>query len=67
MTKEEQIDKELQEMAFNRWEEFKQLTGLDITNFIICNEKKKGKSLNQIAITARVTKSKVQRVCKVCP
>lgn len=63
----ENIDRQLQEMALTQWEDFKKLLGIDPTNFIICKERKGGKSYNQIAIATKTHREKVRRVCKVCP
>lgn len=61
------IDRQLQEMALTNWEEFKRLTGVDTTNFIICSKRKEGKSIRQIALIVSRNRDKVHRVCKICP
>lgn len=59
------IDKQIQEMALTHRDEL--MAFVDKVKFTICMERKKGKSYNQIAIVVRTNKSKVQRVCKICP
>ncbi len=65
--KESKVYKEMKEMAANRFDEFLELAGVDLTKFVVCSKKKEGKTLSQIATIAKVTKSKAQRICKVCP
>ena len=61
------VDIELRELALTNWTEFKKLTGIDETNFRICQKKKEGKSIRQIAAIVRVGRDRVHRVCKACP
>lgn len=61
------IDKQLQEMAMFRWEEFKKITGLDTSNFEICVKRRNGMSIRQIALSTKVSKSRVHRLCGICP
>lgn len=66
-TQMEIADRQLRELAMTRWDDFKKLTGLDVTNFIICMGRAEGKSYNQISIATKVHKEKVRRVCRICP
>jgi hypothetical protein len=61
------VDKELRELALRDWDQFKRITGIDTLRFTICTKRKQGKSLTHIALSTNVSRSKVQRVCKVCP
>lgn len=61
------IEKELQEMAVFKWDKFVELVGLDVTKFVICNKKKSGKSIRQIATSVGMGRDKVHRICRVCP
>lgn len=61
------IDRQLQELAVTDWANFKLLTGVDSTNYMICVKKKAGKSIRQIAHSLSINRDKVHRVCRVCP
>lgn len=67
MAQTKAIDEQLREMAMFRWDEFKKITGLDTSNFEICVKRKNGMSIRQIAQTTKVSKSRVHRLCAVCP
>ena len=61
------VDRQLRELAMTRWEDFKKVTGLDTTNFIICTKRQEGKSIRQIAMITKLKRDKVHRMCQVCP
>lgn len=61
------LDVQLQNLALLDWPTFCKLIGPDnITNAKICILRRKGKSLNQIAINLSVTKRKVEVNCGKC-
>lgn len=57
---------QLQELALLDWDKFLKLTGVDVVQVVICNEKAKKKSLQQIANKVKLSKGAVQNRCKKC-
>ena len=60
-------ERELRELALTRWDDFVVLVGLDVSDYEICIKRKEGKSVRQIARSVAKSKSKVHRICQVCP
>lgn len=61
------IDKMLKELALTDWDEFLLVTGLDKVQITICVERKRKKSIRQIAQKTGLPKSTVSDKCKKCP
>ena len=64
---EQEVDRQLREIALTDWNKFKEITGLDLTKFLVCAKRKEGKSLNQISQITKIHRSSVNRICKTCP
>lgn len=61
------LDTDLQNLANSDWPAFVKLVGEDnIRNAKICILRKRGKSLNEIAIKLRTTKRVAERSCGKC-
>lgn len=58
---------QLRQLALTDWTKFEELVKLDYTKYIICMKKDAGKSVRQIAISTRRSRSAIGRICKVCP
>lgn len=67
LTQSQIADQQLRLLALTDWEQFKALTGVDETKFIICMKKGEGKSVTQIAQSVKKSRSAVHRVCVKCP
>lgn len=61
------IDALLRELALTDWEEFMRVSGVDRLQVTICIERKKKKSIRQIANKTGLPKSTVEYKCKKCP
>lgn len=61
------LDAQLQEIALADWEHFVELIGdKAIRRAKICLLKRKGKSLNQIAVKLHITKRMAEHSCNNC-
>jgi len=63
----DEIEKELREMAVTDWNKFKMITGLDIVQYTICKQKKKGTSIRAIANRMKMPRTTINDRCKKCP
>lgn len=61
-----ELEKHLQELAVTDWNKFIELTGIDTVQVSICLQRKKGKSMRQIAQKTGMPVGTVQRRCKKC-
>jgi hypothetical protein len=66
-----ELDKQLQELASVNWEKFVKLTGIDRVQVVICAEREKGRSLQQIANKLKkaghpISRQAVGGRCKKC-
>ena len=61
------ILKQLRDLAQNDWDKFAELAGIDLSKAAICLQKSKGKSVRAIAQQTGISKSTVERTCKICP
>jgi len=66
MTAAEKMEKELRDLAVTDWEKFKLVTELDTSTYAICQLRKQGKSLQQVANTLSVSKKTVRVACAKC-
>lgn len=66
MNIEQEVDTQLRELALTDWNKFKDVTGLNLTAFTICQQREKGKSYRQIAYRMKISASTVLRLCKKC-
>ena len=62
-----QIDRKLQEMALLNFEVFCHLAGVDKTQAVVCFEIQKGRSIRQVGIKLKLSKSTVHVIAKKCP
>lgn len=60
------VEKFLQELAVTDWNKFVQITGLDTLQVSICQQRKKGKSIRQIARKTGMPPASIQSRCKKC-
>lgn len=63
---EEDVDKQLRNLAVTDWKKFKEVTGLDLELFFICTQRKNGKSFRQIAYKMNIPFTTIRNRCKKC-
>lgn len=63
---EQQIKDNLRNLALTNFDEFMQVVGIDMDTLKICHQRRKGKSLQQIANMMQMPKATIQYKCKVC-
>ncbi|KAA5532654.1 hypothetical protein F0919_17895 [Taibaiella lutea] len=60
------LKEQLRELALLDMDKFLKLTGVDMVQVVVCSERAKKKSLQQIANKVKLSKSTVQSRCRKC-
>lgn len=66
MTIEEKVKEDLKLLALTDFDAFLKKTGVDITNLIICEKRRRNNSIRQIAQAMQMPRSTVHDICTTC-
>lgn len=67
MTIEEKVKEDLRILALTDFDAFLKKVNVDLTTLVICERRKRDKSIRQIAAAMQMPRSTVHDLCQHCP